>query len=271
MAVLMILVRAMFEITRHETKRRMVETSAVTVGLAGFTLLSIAIAPEIIAQIDPDTLAREYPKSVRDAFGIETLGTLPGFVATELYHLGWVLLLGLYIAYSAGSMIADEIERNIDVLLSAPVSRSAIVREKFFALLVAILIINVVVGTVVFVGTILIGEPLSPIDIIAVHALSIPYLLVCAAIGLLLSVSLGTSNTAQRASFLVVFVLFLIEPMVGNTYYEWLTVFSPTHYYNPTEILVYNTYDLTGAGVLLAATAVFLAISLLWFRQMDIR
>lgn len=261
----------MFEITRRETKRRIVGTSAATVGLAGLTLLSIAIVPAIIAQIDPATFAQEYPKSVRTAFGIETLGTLSGFFATELYHLGWALLLGLYVAYSAGSMLANELERNrVDVLLSAPVSRSAIVREKFLAVCVEILAINVIVGTVVFAGNRLIGKPLSPIDIIAVHALSIPYLLVCAAIGLLLSVSVGTRSTAQRASLAVVFVLFLIEPLLGNTYYEWLFVLSPTHYYNPTEILVYHTYDLAGAGVLLTATAILLATSLLWFRRMDI-
>jgi ABC-2 type transport system permease protein len=256
----------MFEITRHETKRRMVETSAVTVGLVGLTLLSVAIAPEIISRIDPATFG-EYPKSVRDAFGIEMLGTLPGFFATELYHLGWVLLLGLYIAYSAGSMIEQD---RMDVLLSAPISRSSIVREKFFSLFIVILLINAVVGTVVFAGTRLIGKPLALIDIIAVHALSIPYLFVCAAIGLLLSVSLGTRTTAQRASLAVVFFLFLIEPLLGNTYYGWLTALSPAYYYNPTEILVKNTYDLAGAGILLATTAVLLAMSLLWFRQMDI-
>lgn len=262
----------MFEITRHETKRRIVETSAVTVGLTGLALLSIAIAPEIISGIDPATFAREYPKSVRDAFGVETLGTLPGFFATELYHLGWVLLLGLYVAYNAGSMIADEIERDrIDVLLSAPVSRSAIVREKFLSVCIVILLVNAVVGTVVFVGTWLIGNPLPPLDVVAVHALSIPYLLVCAAIGLLLSVGFGTSSTARRASLAIVFGLFLIEPLVGNTYYGWLAMLSPTHYYNPTEILVYNTYDLASAGILLAVTAVLLTTSLLWFRQMDIQ
>lgn len=257
----------MFEITRHETKRQVVETSAVTVGLTGLTLLTIAIAPEIISGIDPAIVAQEYPQSVRNAFGIESIGTLPGFVATELYHLGWVLLLGLYVAYNAGSIIEHD---RIDVLLSAPISRSAIVREKFCSLFVVILLINVIVGIVVFVGTRLIGKPLSPIEIIAVHALSIPYLLVCAAIGLLLSVSLGTSSTAQRASLAIVLGLFLIEPLVGNTYYGWLAMLSPTHYYNPTDILVYNTYDLTGAGILLATTAVLFATSLLWFHQMDI-
>jgi ABC-2 type transport system permease protein len=262
----------MFEITRHETKRRIVGTSAITVGLVGLTLFSLAIAPEIISQIDPTALAQAYPESIRNAFGIKALGTLPGFFATELYHFGWVLLLGLYIAYSAGSMVADEIEHDrIDVLLSAPVSRSAIIREKFFSLCVAILVINAVVGTVVFTGSRLIGKPLSLIDIIAVHALSIPYLFVCAAIGLLLSVSLSTSRAARIASLSVVFVLFLIEPILGNTYYEWLAVFSPAYYYNPTDILVHNTYNLTGAAILLATTAVLLGMSLLWFRQMDIR
>jgi ABC-2 type transport system permease protein len=265
-------VTTMLEITRYETRRRMLRTGAITAGLAGITLLFLSVAPEIIRQIDSAVLVSMYPQSVRNAFGIETLGTLEWFLASELYRFGWVLFLGLYVSYSAGSMIASEVEHDrMDVLLSAPVSRSSVVREKFFSLFVSILVINVVVGSVVYLGTRMIGKPLSIVDIVTIHALSIPYLLVCAAIGLLLSVSLSTSSTARRASLVVVFCLFLIESLVRNTYYEWIAMLSPTYYYNPTEILIHNTYDLTSTVILLVTTAVLFGVSLLRFQRMDIR
>jgi ABC-2 type transport system permease protein len=262
----------MLEITRHETRRRMLETGAVTVGFAGLTLLFLAIAPEIISQVDSDTLVRLYPASVRNTFGMETLGTLEWYLASELYRFGWVFLLGLYVAYTGGSIIAGEVEHNrLDVLLSAPVSRSAVLREKFFSLFVSILVINAVVGTVVYAGTWMIGTSLPLVGIVAVHALSVPYLLACAAIGLLFSVSLNTSRTARLTSLTVVFFLFVLESLVGNTFYEPLAMLSPTYYYNPTEILIHNTYDLNGAGILIGVTVVLVLVSMLRFQRVDLR
>lgn len=262
----------MFELTRYEARRRMLSMGAITVGLTGLALLFLAAAPDLVAQADLDAIARTYPKSVRNAFGIEMLGSMEGLLAAELYQFGWVLLLGLYFTYSAGSMIVGDIENDrMDVLLSAPISRSKIVRERFLSLFITMLVVNTVVGTVVYLGTRLIGESISLTDVVAVHALSIPYLLACAAIGLLFSVNSNTSRTAQRWSTTIVFGLFLIEAIVGDTGYEWLGALSPTYYYDPTEILVHNTHNLTGALILVVVTVVLVTISCLRFRQIDIR
>lgn len=261
----------MFEITRYETKRRLLGTGAVTVGLTGFALLFLALAPDLIEQINPDALARTYPKSVQNAFGIATMGTFEGLLAAELYQFGWVLLLGLYFAYSAGSMIASDVENDrMDVLLSAPISRSKVIRERFLSLFLSMIVINASVGAIVCLGAMLIGESLSLIDVVAVHALSIPYLLVCASIGLLFSVSSSTS-TAQRGSIAILLGLFTIESVVGDTSYQWLGAISPTYHYDPTEILVHSTHNLTGALILLVVTVVLVGISRLRFRQMDLR
>lgn len=261
----------MFEITRYETRRRLLGTGAVTVGLTGLVLLFLALAPDLIEQVNPDALARTYPKSVRNAFEFATIGTFEGFLAAELYQFGWVLLLGLYFAYSASSMIAGDVENDrMDVLLSAPISRSKVIRERFLSLFISMLVINISIGIIVCLGTRFIGEPISLADVAAVHALSIPYLLVCAAIGLLCSVSTSTSSTAQRGSIAIILGLFAIESAVGDTSYGWVGAISPTYHYDPTEILVYSTHDLTGALILLAVTVVLVGISRLRFRQMDL-
>lgn len=266
------MVVAMFEITRYETKRRMLGTGAITVVLAGLALLFFAIAPETISRGELSAIAKTYPRSVQTAFGIAALGTMEGLLAVELYQFGWVFLLGLYFAYNGGSMIAGDVESDrMEMLLSAPVSRSKVVRERFLSLCITMLIINVVVGIIVYIGITLIGESLSLIDISAVHALSIPYLLVCAAIGLLFSVHSSKQSTSKWASTACLFGLFVLESLFGGTEYEWLAAISPTYYYDPTAILVHNTYDLTGALILFITTVVLVSVGRLRFRQMDIR
>lgn len=261
----------MFEIARYESERKLLGTVAIAVGLSLLAGMFLAIAPDVLGQVNFDELLEAYPPALRNAFGIETMSTLEGFLATELYQFGWVLLLGLYFAYSAGGTIATDVERDrMDMLLAAPVSRRTVVVEKFAAYLVPILAINLVVGAVVYAGAILVGEPLSFVDVAAVHALSIPYLLACAGIGLLLSTVVDRADVAQRGAIGVVFGLFMVETLVIDTDYEPLGLLSPTRYYDPTAVLVNSNYDLAGAAILLAAAAALVAASVLWFRRRDI-
>ena len=58
--------------------------------------------------------------------------------------------------------------------------------------------------------------------------------------------------------------------MFVGTDYEDLGVLTPMNYFDPTEILVDGSYDIAGAGILLAAALVLVLASQLRFRGMDI-
>jgi ABC-2 type transport system permease protein len=261
----------MLEIARFEAEKRLPGTVAVTVGLALFAALFLGIAPDILTEVDLDAYVDAFPEAFQTAFGIQTLGSLEGFLAVELYQFGWVLLLGLYFAYAAGGSVAGDLERErIDLLLSTPISRSRLVTEKFLALVPGILLVNAVVAAIVYVGSALIADPLPLVDVLAVHALSIPYLLFCAALGLLFSVTLGRESRAQRAGMATVFGLFMLESVGAGTDYEFLSLLSPTRYYSPTDVLVDGTSDLVGAAVLTESAALLVVASVLWFRRRDL-
>lgn len=261
----------MFEVTRYESERRVLGAVAIAVGLALLAGMVLALAPEILGQVDFSEITEAYPEALQNAFGIEAIGTFEGFLATELYQFAWVILLGLYFAYATGSVIAGDVERErMDMLLSTPTSRTKVVVEKFLAVVPSILLINLVVFVVVYVGAVLIDEPLSLVDVLAVHALSVPYLLACAAIGLVFSVVFSRESTAQRAGIGTVFALFMVETLVIDTDFEWVGVLSPTHYYDPTEILVHSEYDLLGALILLEAAVLLVVVSMLWFQRRDL-
>lgn len=182
-----------------------------------------------------------------------------------------MLLLGLYAAYTAASTVADDVEDGrIDVLLSLPVSRSKLLGGTFAAILVPIGLVNAVVAVVVYAGTLAIGESIAATDLLVVHLLSVPYLLTTAGIGLLASVVFDRASIAQRVGMGTVFGLFLVESVVAGTDFAWLGGLSPTRYYDPTAILVRSEWDVAGAGILLAATLVFLVASNEYFRRKDV-
>lgn len=262
----------MFEITRYEVERREVGTAALVVGLAVTAALFVAFAPSVVTQANLE-MTQVFPETLRKALDITAMSSLAGFLAAELYNFIWVILFGMYVAYSAGALIAADVETDrMETLLARPVSRAKVVREKFLALLVPILAANVVAGGVVYAGATMINidASLTFADVVAVHALSIPYLLCCAAIGLGCSVLFGRGSTAQRVAMALIFALFLFEAGVGLSDYAWLGAIAPMRYYHPTAIMVHNAYDVVGGVILLGATIVVVGASEWWFRRTDL-
>ncbi|GAB3032549.1 ABC transporter permease [Natronobiforma cellulositropha] len=260
----------MLEIARYQAERRLKGTLALAVGISALALMFIAFFPSF-ADVDMDAYVEAFPPAFQEAFGIDTIGTIEGFLAVELYQFVWLLLLGLYVAYLAAGSIAEDVERDrMDLVLSLPVSRARVVTETFAALVVPIVLLNLVVPVAVYAGVLAIGETVALADLVMVHLLSIPYLLACAAIGLLLSTLLVRADLARRLAIGLVFALFLVDSVSSSADYTWLAAVSPTAHYDPTAILVHGTYDFTGAAVLLLATLALVLASRVQFRRSDI-
>lgn len=261
----------MFETARYEANRRRRGTAVLSSGIA--ILIAFFIWYFSVLDVEGLTQAMEsLPPALIEAFGIQTIATIEGFLAAEVYSFLWVLGLGLYFAYAAGGLIAADVEHDrMDLLLSFPVSRSQILVEKFSALLVPMIVINIVGAFVVYVGAVAIGEQIAVEHLVLVHALSIPYLSTCAAIGTMFSVTFDRADIAKRAAIGLVFALFLVKSVTASTDgYEWIQYISPMHYYEPTPILIDGTYHIMDAGVLLIVSIALLVASQELFQRRDI-
>ena len=261
----------MLELAAYGARRRVKGALALSVGLSAFSAMYAAFFPSFTNNIDLEEYVEALPPVFVDAFGLRAFNTIEGFLATELYQFAWVILLGLYLAYSAASLVAGDVDdERIDLLLALPVSRARIVGEKFLSLVPGILVLNVVVGAATWVATRAIGYPVGTVDLVFVHAFSLPYLFVCAAIGLVSSVVFDREDLAQRAAMGTVFGLFLLESVVTRTDYDWAGTIAPMRYYDPTAILVDGTYDLAGAAILTLATFALVVVSQQYFRRKDV-
>jgi ABC-2 type transport system permease protein len=262
----------MLETTRYEARRRVRGTVVLALLLGLFALLVVSIYPTIAeSSADIDALIESLPESFREGFGAETYTTIEGFVAAELYQTVWVLLLGLYLAYVAAGTLADDIETGrLYLVLAAPVSRRRIAFEKFLSLGLPIVVLNLSMPLFVFGGTVAVDYPLDPYYLLIVHVLSIPYLLVCGGIGMVLSVTFDRGDAAQRSAIAVVFLLFLLDSVTVGTDVEWLGAVSPTRYLDPTEILLHETIDPVGPLLLFVVAILLVFASLLAFERRDL-
>jgi ABC-2 type transport system permease protein len=263
----------MLELARYEGRHRVRGTAIAAVALGGFALMYVVLYPTFAESlgVDIDALLAAYPEALQKAFGIQTLASMEGFLASELYTFVWMLLLGLYFAYSGAGLIAGDVERErMDMLLSLPVSRARVLLEKVASLAVPLVALNVVVPLVVYVGTVAVDYPVDPVDLFVLHALSIPYLLVFAGVGLVASVVFDRASLAQRASLGVLAGLFFAESLLTGTDYEALGVVSPTRYLDPNAVLIDSEYAVVDGVVLAAAAAGLVALAVVLFRRKDI-
>lgn len=261
----------MFELARYRARRRLRGSVVLALGLSVLAAMYAGMYPSFATDFDFDQYLEQFPEIFTELFNITTMNTIEGFLATELYSFGWILLLGIYLAYTASSSIAEDVDDGrMDILLSLPISRSRVVVETYLSLLVPILLVNLVVPIVVYASTALVGYPLPALELAAVHALSIPYLLACAGIGLVLSVMGLRASVAQRVALVLVFALFLFESLVTIVDQGWLGAIAPMRYYDPTAVLVHAEYDVVGAGILLVGAVVLVVLSQLLFTRRDV-
>lgn len=241
--------------------------------LAVFAVLSVlyfSIFPEFSDQaVD---IQEAFPERMMDFFGLEALHTIEGFIAAEIYSFFWVLLIGIYFAFvSAGTIAGDVESRKMDLTLSNPVSRERVVAQKVAALWVPLVALNIGVPVIVYVGSSMIDETIDPVSLAMVHLLGIPYLLVCAAIGLVVSVSIDRTRSAQGAALVLVFVLWLVDSVSQlDPDYEWIGYLTPSRYYDETDILVNGKYAFFDAAVLLAAFILLMLVAVGLFIKRDI-
>ncbi|MFC7137751.1 ABC transporter permease subunit [Halobaculum litoreum] len=190
----------MLATARFEARQRLPGSVALSLGLAAFAALIVFLAPGLLGEVDLAAFVSQYPPALVERFDLAAIGTIEGFLALELYQFVWLLGLGSYVAYTAAGTIADAVETGrMDTVLAAPVSRQAVVVETFLALLVPVGLANVAVLCAVAAGTRVVGLSVPLADLVAVHALSVPYLLCCGAFGLLVSVVAPRTTLAEES------------------------------------------------------------------------
>jgi ABC-2 type transport system permease protein len=262
------------EIARFEARRRLRGTLLLSGALLAFAGLVIGLFPSIRESgVDFETYVESFPPEVQRAFlgEVTNFTRIEGFLAVELYQWLWLLVLGVYFAYAAASLVAGEIESGtIDLLNVNPISRTRVVVGKFLSLVPAVVLVNAVTLLGTYVGVGLIGEDIEIWNLLLLHGLSVVYLLACAGLGLVASVVFDVVRRAQAAAGGGVFAMFLVDTLTLETDYEWIGDPAFSRYFEPTAILVEGDVDWGGIATLLVVIVALVVVSAEYFERKDI-
>lgn len=262
------------DVLAFEAWRRRRGVLMLSVVLAALIFLTVGLFPTIEESSDAlEAYIESLPDDARRAFvgDAGTITTIEGYLASQLYQTAWLLLLGVYYAYAGASLVASEVEnRSIEFLLVVPLSRTRIVVGKFAALFASILAVNVLSMVAVDVALSSIGEQVDPVHLGLVHALSLPYLLACAGLGLLVSVRFDETRRAQSLAIGAVFAMFILDNLTFDTDLEWVGTIAFSRYYDPADLLVDGTVDIAHLAALVVAIVGTLVVSAELFERRDV-
>jgi ABC-2 type transport system permease protein len=245
--------------------------------IAGISLLLLYIAffPTVQqSATEVSQLVKSLPESLVKTFGLDAQSfiTFEGFIAGKHYSLVWpVLLIALVVSFG-GSFLAGEIEKGtIELLLSQPVSRLKIFFGKFFAGIANLLIF--IVASVLAVFPLAKTYNINYKSEAFLKLALIGFIFGLAIFGLSMFFS-AIFSEKSKVTFSVVGILitmYVLNIVAGlKESLDKLKYFSFFHYFNASEVLVYNKINHWAWWVFLGTFLISTILALIWFQKKDV-
>ncbi len=196
-----------------------------------------------------------------DPVAVDTIG---GYAT---FKIGiFMFLIAIWPLLAGSRMLRGEEDRgSLDVLLSLPRPRLRVAAEKLAAMWTALLVMDLLIGLLAFVGGMKFGGDFGVGDALL---FGLNLALICAVFGgLALLISQFTVEGSRAAGWtagllLVFIVLDMVHRVVPNT--ESISRLSPIYYYNLSKPLVPTYGTNAGAMIFLVALAVLLGAAATW-------
>jgi ABC-2 type transport system permease protein len=216
----------------------------------------------------------ELPDNVAvlfELFGGGDITTAAGFVQIETFGMmAPAMVMVVTIAIGAGAVAGEEAKRTMGLLLANPISRSRVIAEKTFTMV----LYGSIVGLVAFLGTWL-GSVLGDQDLDLWGMASICILvtlvgIVGGALALLIGSATGRKSAAVFGAIGVMIAMHVMNALGEIADNPWWQKLSPFYYYLGGDPLN-KGMDWSHAATLAAVAAVLIALSFPLFQRRDVR
>ncbi len=255
----------------HELKRGRISLLIWSAAIAFMLAICVIIYPEMKSQMGDISAMFADMGSFSEAFGMNKInfGSFTGFFGVEC---GNVLGLGgAFFAAIIGisALSKEEKEHTAEFLLTHPVSRTAVIAQKLFAVFAQITILNIAVAVITAVSIVAIGEDA---DVKTVFLLFLSYFILqieIAAITFGISAFIKGNGLGIGLGIAVVFYfLNIIANLTENT--EFLKYLTPFGYTEGSDIISSGKIEIKYLSVGLLFTALGITAAFIKYRKKDI-
>mgnify|MGYP000674364368 FL=1 len=255
----------------HELKRGRISLLIWSAAIAFMLAICVIIYPEMKSQMGDISAMFADMGSFSEAFGMDKInfGSFTGFFGVEC---GNVLGLGgAFFAAIIGisALSKEEKEHTAEFLLTHPVSRTAVIEQKLFAVFAQITILNIAVAAITAVSIVAIGEDA---DVKTVFLLFLSYFILqieIAAITFGISAFIKGNGLGIGLGIAVVFYfLNIIANLTENT--EFLKYLTPFGYTEGSDIISSGKIEIKYLSVGLLFAALGITAAFIKYRKKDI-
>lgn len=118
--------------------------------LGSLSAFMAAIYPSIRSSIDQ--IAKNYPSGLKEAFGVQAMNSVEGYIHAEMFSLIVPLAMGYFaIRAVSGATVGAEERGYLDTILALPVSRTVLIAGGYVVAAVACATIMALIGAMTFI------------------------------------------------------------------------------------------------------------------------
>jgi ABC-2 type transport system permease protein len=223
-------------------------------------------------------MAQDYvealPGFMKALLGQEILDftTVEGFLTVEYFNTTWLFVMGVFSCVFAGALVAEETEtKTLEILLSAPVSRTRFIVSKFAGFCTLVVLLSGVSFLGVHLGVLQTGETLSRRLMVYAFLSGTTCIATIGGIGLFLSCLFNEQRRAVGATIAVFFALYVFNVIAQLLeQYPSVKYLSLFQYYDASKIFGQQAIHWPDMAIVLGVFSVMFGASIVTFRRKEI-
>jgi beta-exotoxin I transport system permease protein len=245
-----------------------------TIGVAAYMALIVVAYPPFRDQAATfNNTFNQLPSTVKSLVAdTDNFFSPVGYLSSNAYYLMLPIVFSVLSIGLGSSLIArDEQDHTLELILSRPVSRGAILAGRALAAVCVMVIVTLFTAAVTILFAAIINLHIPLVRLLLVTAMSMRLAAIFGALAYLLT-SFGKAVRVASIGIatLLLIASYLFTSLSGTVHWlRWPAKVLPYHYYHPSEILngTSNWHEAVG---MTAAILVLVLLSYVGFRRRDI-
>jgi ABC-2 type transport system permease protein len=246
---------------------------AWSLGLVAIAALQLSVYPSVRKSASGmQQFVEQWPKGLREAFGLETYTTGAGYLNAELFtFVVPLVLIAVAVTAGAATTAGEEEHGTADLLLALPVRRGTVLLARALALVVVLVVLTTLLTVTLVVGSRAVDLEVGTWNVAAACGAAALLGLLFGSLALAAGALTGRRAAALGVPVALALAAFLVQALGGLA--DWLERFqpySPFHWAFADRPLT-NGLDGQGAALLLGLTFDVLIAAALAYGRRDIR
>jgi ABC-type transport system involved in multi-copper enzyme maturation permease subunit len=215
---------------------------------------------------------KSLPESLQAFSGSLDIGTIDKYLDSQVFfNNGSFIFWILGISIGVNLLSTDEDKGTLETTLATKISKNRLYTEKFIAMILIFLAVNIASTIGIWLGLVVISEPVSAVRIVQATVMLFIYTCMLGSFSFGVGALSGKKNLSIGIPTLTLVVMFLVYTFAQTV--DWMKnwdKFTWNYYYSQGQTVI-NGISYRDFAVLISFVVLFFVIGLIFFNKRDLR